>query len=186
MLQDLDKAVESGGDKILIVMHQLGSHGPAYNKHCPPEFHQFPNSCNKKQLIDCSKEQVTSAYDNTILYTDYFLGKTINFLKNYKEANTAMIYLSDHGESLGENGVYLHGLPYMIAPEEQIHIPFILWLSPHFVSSFKIDKKCLNQLQNEKISHDNLFHSMLGLVNINTSYLDNSLNIFSACRVGDH
>jgi lipid A ethanolaminephosphotransferase len=107
----------------------------------------------------------------------------IHFLqKNARQYNTALLYMSDHGESLGENGIYLHGLPYKFAPDEQIHIPFILWLSPEFSSSFNIDTECLKQYNSESYSHDNLFHSVLGMLDIQTSEYDAEQDIFNRCR----
>ena len=93
-----------------------------------------------------------------------------------------MIYVSDHGESLGENDMYLHGLPYFMAPDEQIHVPYLVWLSDQFKSNLKINSGCLVQNSANKYSHDNLFHSVLGLMNVNTNIYDAELDLFAPCR----
>jgi lipid A ethanolaminephosphotransferase len=169
---------------IVVVMHQMGSHGPAYYKRTPQAFKKFQPECNTSSLQDCSREQVTNAYDNTILYTDYFLSKVIQFLKDTEpHAETAMLYLSDHGESLGENNIYLHGLPYAIAPNVQRHIPWISWLSNDYLNRLKISSECLNQSKSKKMSHDNYFHTVLGLLDIQTSEYKLDLDVYAPCRI---
>jgi len=159
------------------VLHQMGNHGPAYYKRYPKEFEKFKPTCKTNQLEQCSKEEISNAYDNAILYTDYFLSKVINLLKQNDDLETAMIYLSDHGESLGENGLYLHGLPYFIAPKEQTHIPMIMWFSKTLQQS--IDTKKIKQKQNEKYSQDNIFHTILGIINIKTKIYNKKQDILS-------
>ncbi|MCX7066533.1 MAG: phosphoethanolamine--lipid A transferase [Methylococcales bacterium] len=183
LLQGLQEKIAQFTNDGVIVLHQKGSHGPAYYQRYPEAFKKFTPECATNQVQDCPREQIINAYDNSILYTDYFLSQVIHFLqKNAKQYNTALLYMSDHGESLGENGIYLHGLPYKIAPDAQIHIPFILWLSPEFASSFNIDTACLKQHSNEAYSHDNLFHSVLGMLDIQTGDYDAELDIFNRCR----
>jgi lipid A ethanolaminephosphotransferase len=134
MLTGLDDYIANHpyGD-ILIVLHQMGSHGPAYYKRYPEAFHVFEPTCDTNQLDDCSAAEIGNAYDNTIVYTDHFLARVIEFLGNYDDRfETAMLYVSDHGESLGESGVYLHGLPYWIAPYTQIKVPLIMWFGENF------------------------------------------------------
>ena len=155
---------ESDGD-IVIVLHQMGNHGPAYYKRYPSSFEKFTPVCQTNQLENCTDIEIGNAYDNAILYTDYFLEEVITFLKTYdSHFQTAMYYMSDHGESLGENGLYLHGLPYMLAPETQKHVASIMW----FGSSYKVDRQAMWAKENEKISHDNYFHTVLGLMEIGT------------------
>lgn len=183
LLHDLQNFIDRLEHNALIILHQKGSHGPAYYKRHPAAFTQFSPECTSGEVQDCTQEQITNAYDNTILYTDYFLMKVVEFLtKNSTKFNTAMWYMSDHGESLGENGIYLHGLPYFLAPDQQIHIPFILWLSPELSNSFKIDTDCLKQNSQNRYSHDNLFHSLLGLFYVNTTIYDPALDIFKKCN----
>lgn len=167
----VDKKVE--GD-ILIVLHQMGNHGPAYYKRYPASFEKFSPVCETNQFDECTVEEINNAYDNALLYTDYFLSQTIELLKrNSKEFNTAMIYMSDHGESLGEYGVYLHGLPYSMAPDTQKHIAAVAW----FGESFKLDPKILRDKSKNQYSHDNLFHTVLGLMEVETSVYDAGLDI---------
>lgn len=183
LLQGLQEKIDTFKNDGVIVLHQKGSHGPAYYQHYPDTFKKFMPECTSNQVQECSREQIVNAYNNSILYTDYFLTQVIHFLqKNANQYNTALLYMSDHGESLGENGIYLHGLPYKFAPDEQIHIPFILWLSPEFANSFNIDTECLKQQSNEAYSHDNLFHSVLGMLDIQTGEYDAELDIFNRCR----
>ena len=168
MLVNLQSYVDVQNDKdILIVLHTMGSHGPAYYKRYPDKFKVFTPICKTNQLNECSNEQINNAYDNTIVYTDYFLSKTINFLKsNQSQFKTAMFYMSDHGESLGEHGLYLHGMPYFIAPKEQIHVGSILWFGDEFSKDIEIE--LLNKKANTKLSHDGVFHTLLGLMNVET------------------
>jgi lipid A ethanolaminephosphotransferase len=183
LLQGLQQRIDRFLNDGVIVLHQKGSHGPAYYQRYPETFKKFTPECEINQVQDCPREQIVNAYDNTILYTDYFLNQVIQFLqKNTDRYNTALLYISDHGESLGENGIYLHGLPYTLAPDEQIHIPFIVWLSPEFANSSNIDTECLKQHSGEAYSHDNLFHSLLGMLDIQTHEYDPELDIFNHCR----
>jgi lipid A ethanolaminephosphotransferase len=183
LLQGLQEKIAAFKNDSVIVLYQKGSHDPAYYQRSPQAFKKFTPECRSNQIYDCPREQVINAYDNSILYTDYFLTQVIHFLqKNAEQYNTALLYMSDHGESLGENGIYLHGLPYKFAPDEQTHIPFILWLSPEFASGFNIDSECLKQRSTEAYSHDNLFHSVLGMLDIQTGEYDAELDIFNACR----
>jgi len=160
---------------IFIVLHQMGNHGPAYYKRYPSEFERFIPVCKTNQLEDCSKEEINNAYDNAILYTDYFLSKVIELLKkNDQDFETAMFYVSDHGESLGENRLYLHGLPNFIAPDTQTHIPAIIWIGDHFDD---IDIRLLSKKRNNKYSQDNIFHTILGFMEIETSVYDRKMDI---------
>jgi len=183
LLNNLQNYIDEREKDTLIVLHQKGSHGPSYHLRVPQQFKTFTPICENSQVNECSKESLVNAYDNTILYTDYFLEQVIKALKqNSDKFNTAMIYMSDHGESLGENNMYLHGLPYMIAPDEQIHVPFILWFSDQLKSSLGINSECLEQKSTSKYSHDNLFHSVLGLMNVSTNIYDTELDLFAPCR----
>jgi len=183
LLQDLQDYVDRLDDDALIVLHQKGSHGPTYNLREPEEFKVFQPECGTNQLRECSDEEIVNAYDNTIVYTDYFLSQVISFLKaNSEKSDTAMIYVSDHGESLGENNLYLHGLPYFIAPEEQKHVPFLVWMSEGFGRDNGIDEEVLRREEDREISHDNLFHSVLGLMDVKTKLYDARLDIFAPAR----
>jgi lipid A ethanolaminephosphotransferase len=159
MLSGLDKYIETRKHKdILIVLHQMGNHGPEYYRRYPKEFARFQPMCMSGELNTCSKEEIDNAYDNAILYTDYFLSNVIELLKKYDDQfATAMLYLSDHGESLGEHGIYLHAAPYVIAPKEQTHIPAILWTGKHF----DYDVADIRPFENYPLSHDDLFCSLM-------------------------
>ena len=163
MLQGLQDYIDRQQGDILIVLHSMGSHGPAYFKRYPREFERFTPACNTLELSQCSNAEIINAYDNTILYTDHFLSKAIELLKhNTPKYETSMFYVSDHGESLGESGIYLHGMPYMIAPDAQIKVPIITWAS----SSSDIDIKRSIELRDVKNSHDAVFNTLLTLFEI--------------------
>lgn len=161
----------------------LGSHGPVYYRRYPTDMALFSPDCNTSNFAECSLEQIVNAYDNTIVYTDKILAELIDVLisKQNQFAST-MIYMSDHDESLGEKGLYLHGMPYFIAPREQTHIPFISWFSPEFLKQNNLSKVCLKNITTTAASHDNLFHLILGVMDIKTKVYDKSLDLFSACR----
>ncbi len=183
LLYELQARLDQLNSDAVIVLHQNGSHGPAYFKRHPPQFTKFTPECVTGEMQDCTQEQIINAYDNTILYTDYFLAQVIDLLsKNAARFNTALWYMSDHGESLGENGLYLHGLPYFLAPDQQVHIPFMLWLSPEIRASMKIDEACIKQQRQTRYSHDNLFHSVLGLMRVQTTIYQVSADLFAGCR----
>lgn len=164
---------------IVIVLHQMGNHGPAYYKRYPKPFEKFTPVCETNQLEECSKEKITNAYDNALLYTDYFLSKVIGLLKeNDEHYKTAMFYLSDHGESLGESGLYLHGFPYAIAPDAQKHVPAVMW----FGKQFGIDKERLKRRSSQPYTHDYLFHTLLGFVEVNSTVYRPELDILQGIR----
>ena len=169
---------------VVLVMHPMGSHGPAYHKRSPAAFKRFMPECASNVLSDCSTQELVNAFDNTIAYTDHFLASTIAWLKaRDKLADTAMVYVSDHGESLGENNLYLHGLPYAIAPDVQKHVPWITWLSGGFERRSGITMACLRQHADTRLTHDNLFHSILGLIDVRTSAYRRELDMHTVCAV---
>jgi lipid A ethanolaminephosphotransferase len=164
-------------------MHQMGSHGPAYFKRTPAEFKKFTPECTDTSLSQCDQQQVINAYDNTILFTDHFLSQVIGWLKTKeKTATTAMLYVSDHGESLGEKNIYLHGLPYSVAPPEQTTVPLITWLSPSFEQRSRINTRCLQTQRDKPLSHDHVFHSVLGLMAVKTSAYQQERDFFASCE----
>lgn len=178
MLSNLQSFIDEKktGD-IFIVLHQMGNHGPAYYKRYTKDFEKFTPICNTNQLEDCSKEEIGNTYDNVILYTDYFLSEVIGLLKkNDEDFQSAMLYVSDHGESLGENGLYLHGMPRFIAPDTQLHVPAVMWFSDSFVNP---NIASLQGKQGNNYSHDNVFHTVLGLMEIETSVYDKKLDIIN-------
>ena len=170
---------------VVLVMHQMGSHGPAYFKRAPADAKPFGPECVSQTLSDCRVEHVRNAYDNTIAYTDRFLGRTLAWLDAQSgQYDTGMIYLSDHGESLGENGLYLHGLPYAVAPEQQVKVPMVAWLSRGMQRRTGVEPRCLQGRASQALSHDHLFHSVLGLMDVKTQVHDRRLDIFSWCAPG--
>ena len=190
MLRGLDERIaqlpaERRARGVVVFVHQMGSHGPAYYKRTPAGFKKFMPECTTNALQQCPREQVVNAFDNTILYNDHFLASAIDWLKQRdKQWAPAMVYLSDHGESLGENNLYLHGLPYRFAPDAQKHVPWIFWLSPTFERQSGITLACLARQQGEKLSHDHYFHSTLGLLGVQTQVHDPARDVFTSCRAG--
>ena len=188
MLHELDQRIqtlpaERRAKGVVVVMHQMGSHGPAYYKRVPDNFRKFQPECKSNALQECSREQVVNSFDNTILYTDYFLAQAIQWLKK-SEATTApaLLYVSDHGESLGENNVYLHGLPYRVAPDVQKRVPWITWLSPRFEKQSGLINTCLKNKTDTALTHDNYFHSVLGLMNVSSEVYQEKLDVHASCR----
>jgi len=184
LLERLPEIIAQATEDLVIVLHQKGSHGPAYSKRYPAAFAKFGPVCTTNALETCSRESIVAAYDNSILYTDHFLNQAIELLKDTgrrTSVNTALMYFSDHGESLGEHNLYLHGAPYVISPAEQREVPMMLWLSDGFRERFGIDQRCLAARTGQAFSHDNVFHSVLGMLNVNTAVYNPRLDMFSPC-----
>ena len=168
----------------VIVLHTIGSHGPTYYNRYPAAFRKFTPTCDTSQIQTCTQEQLVNTYDNTILYIDYIVDKAIKLLQSKQDKfTTSLVYLSDHGESLGEDGVYLHGLPYSIAPETQKHIPMLIWLSEDYQKRYGVDNQCLQkEAQQKHFSQDNLFSTMLGITGVSTKEYRAQDDILTACR----
>jgi len=181
LLHDLPAEIRAHPGDQVIVLHQLGNHGPAYYLRHPPEFRQFTPACETVDLGKCTRDAIINSYDNALLYTDAVLAHTIATLRALDEYDTAMMYLSDHGESLGEKGLYLHGMPYAIAPQEQLKVPMVMWFSPSFAASRVLDLSCLRQRAHTSASHDHLFSSILGLMQVNTAVYDPAYDLFGGC-----
>ena len=179
LLQGLDKRIQNTTGEQLYALHMIGSHGPTYWKRYPENMAVFTPACNRSDIENCSDEEITNVYDNTLVYSDYVIAQTIAKLKTYSDKyNVVMLYISDHGESLGENGLYLHGAPYMIAPKEQTHVPFYIWMSDDYANQKGIDKASIvSKAVTGEYSHDNLFHTLLGLYGVKTTARDNTLDI---------
>lgn len=183
LLQDLQPLIDHLDKDTVLVLHQMGSHGPEYFKRYPRAFERFTPVCHSNALETCSRESIVNAYDNTIAYTDHVLASLIDILRrNGEKVDSAMIYLADHGESLGEYNLYLHGTPYLLAPEEQKHVPMITWFSEGYQRAFQLDSRCLQGKRDAALSQDNLFHSLLGLLKVNTQAYESSLDLFTGCR----
>lgn len=184
LLDKLDDYIQKLDNDGIIILHQMGSHGPTYYQRYPAAQRKFDPTCDTKQIQDCDKVKLVNTYDNSIVYTDYILDKTISLLeKNSDKFATSMIYVSDHGESLGENGMYLHGAPYAIAPSQQTHVPMMIWTSDDYRNSQKLNQDCLSkEAKQNTFSHDNLFHSLLGIFDIQTNQYKPELDMFRSCR----
>ena len=183
LLDNLDGWIGSVKTDTVLVLHQIGSHGPAYFARYPEKFRRFTPDCRSAEFSDCTREEIVNAYDNTILYTDHILAGLIDRLKTVEDRlDVSMLYMSDHGESLGELGLYLHGAPYMIAPGEQTHVPFVLWLGKDAKAGYSA--ACLDAETQKPQSHDNLFHTVLGLMRVETKVRDPALDLVSPCRLG--
>ena len=164
-----EQILASKKNKILIVLHTSTSHGPTYSKKYPAQFEIFKPVCNSVELGNCSHTELVNAYDNTIVYTDYLLANVIEDLKQLQEYKSAMIFVSDHGESLGENNLYMHGLPRSIAPKQQYEIPFIVWTSDNSARQMK---------PNKILTQNYVFHSVLNFLNIQSPVYKEQMNIF--------
>lgn len=184
LFADLPHYLDNIQNDTLIVLHMIGSHGPTYYQRYPKEFQKFTPTCDTNEINRCSQDALINTYDNTIVYTDFIINKGINLLKNYDQRyNTSLMYISDHGESLGENNIYLHGMPYAIAPKEQKTVPLLLWLSDQYKKEQTIDKTCLDtEAKGKEFSQDNLFHSLLGLFNVKTQEYTTQLDLLTSCR----
>ncbi|HVI58923.1 MAG TPA: phosphoethanolamine--lipid A transferase [Luteimonas sp.] len=175
------RIVPDGRDRI-VVLHQLGNHGPAYYQRYPPAFRRFTPTCDTEQLGDCSRQRIVNSYDNAVLYTDHVLARTIEMLKDEPGYDTALVYVSDHGESLGENGLFLHGVPHAIAPSQQTHVPMVMWFSPGFARRQGLDLACVRQIAQGPASHDNLFPTILGMFRVRTRLYDPQLDLLRRCE----
>eukprot|EP01030_Chromulinospumella_sphaerica_P006044 gene6044-5914_t len=183
LLQGLQHFIDTLDKDTVLVLHQMGSHGPEYYKRYPKEFEHFTPVCQSNALNNCSRESIINGYDNTLVYTDHVLSTLIDLLRsNQDKVDTAMLYLSDHGESLGEYNLFLHGTPYMLAPEQQKHVAMLAWFSDSYQKSFSVDTHCLQMSREKPLSQDNLFHSMLGLLEVNSKVYNQDLDMFSGCR----
>lgn len=189
LLQGLDQQIAGmkgkQGSK-LVAFHLMGSHGPTYYRRYPAADRVFLPDCPRSDIENCSNEELVNTYDNTIRYTDKVLSQLIAKLKTLEsQYNVGLVYLSDHGESLGAMGLYLHGTPYKFAPDDQTRVPLLTWFSPQLQRDRQLDQDCLRQEAGSKrFSHDNLFHSMLGIMDVQTQAYDGKLDLFKPCRAG--
>ncbi|HBR6998771.1 TPA: phosphoethanolamine transferase EptA [Klebsiella aerogenes] len=184
LFHKLDSYIDNLQQDGIIVLHTIGSHGPTYYNRYPAEFKKFTPTCNTNEIQSCTQQQLTNTYDNTILYVDYVVDKAIKLLQSKQDRfTTSLVYLSDHGESLGEDGVYLHGLPYSIAPDTQKHVPMLLWLSPDYQQRYGVSSQCLQQqAKTNDYSQDNLFSTLLGLLGVDTREYQAKDDLLTPCR----
>ncbi len=183
LLDGLKERLAAINKDTVIVLHMMGSHGPTYYKRYPERFKHFAPTCDTADLQNCTAEEIANTYDNTLVYTDYILSSAIDMLKRHPRLASGLLYVSDHGESLGEKNLYLHGLPYAIAPDVQKKVPMVLWLSETAQQADKIDMECLkNAAAKTAYAHDNFFHTVLSLLNIRTRTYDKTLDILEPCK----
>lgn len=182
LLDGLDEEIAPGPGDRVVVLHQLGNHGPSYYLRYPSQFKRFAPTCESADLGRCDRQSIVNTYDNALLYTDHFLARVIEYLQRHDAYDTALVYVSDHGESLGEKGLYLHGVPYAIAPREQVKVPMVMWFSPGFVVDARLDVACLRHEADAPASHDNLFPSVLGLMDVRSEVYDTGRDLFARCR----
>lgn len=184
LFHGLEEYIDNLKGNGIIVLHTIGSHGPTYYNRYPKALRTFSPTCDSNEIQNCSQEQLVNTYDNTIINVDYIVDKAIKLLQS-KQNNftTSLVYLSDHGESLGENGVYLHGLPWSIAPDTQKRVPMLIWLSPDYQQRYGVDYTCMkNHAKTNNYSHDNLFSTLLGLTGVSTHEYQAGDDILSPCR----
>lgn len=164
-----EEILASPKPKVLVILHTSTSHGPTYYKKYPADFEVFKPVCTSVELAKCTQEELINAYDNTIVYTDYMLHKVIETLKELPEYKSAMLYVSDHGESLGEKNLYyMHGLPMSLAPKEQYEIPFIIWKSSNS-----------NPIKPLKtLSQHYVFHSVLNFLSVQSPVYNSEMSVF--------
>jgi lipid A ethanolaminephosphotransferase len=183
LVNNLAKRIESQTKDQVIFLHQMGSHGPAYYHRIPPEFLHNTPSCLSSNLSDCTAQEVENTYNDTVRYTEYVISKAISELESISDRyDTALVYVSDHGESTGEKGLYLHGIPRFLAPSEQTHVPALLWMSDNYLNSRQISLDCMKHTQHRAYSHDYISHTLLGLLDIETSAYQANMDLKDGCH----
>lgn len=185
MLQDLAARLDTLQHDTVVIFHAIGSHGPAYAQRYPPQFEVFRPACRSNELQRCSTQEIVNAYDNSIVYTDYVLSQQIELLQAHADRlDSLLLYVSDHGESLGEQGIYLHGMPYSFAPQVQKEVPMLLWASQGYVERTGLRMGCLRARAHDAVSHDNLYHTVLGAMALRDAIYDPSMDLLARCRPG--
>jgi lipid A ethanolaminephosphotransferase len=186
LLRGLDerlRALQGSRGTQLLVLHMLGNHGPSYYRRYPPAFERFTPACRSDDLAQCTRQEIVNAYDNALLYTDQVLASLIGTLDVHADkVDSAMLFVSDHGESLGEKNLFLHGVPYLIAPSEQTQVPMVFWSSSGFAQSAGLNNDCLRERARQPAQHDNLFHSLLALLDVQTSLYAADMDFTQGCR----
>ena len=181
-LNPLKQALPTLKRDTVLFIHMIGSHGPAYFLRYPAEAEVFAPACRTAEFADCTTDEIVNSYDNSIRFTDHVIAQTIDLLAAQSDVIPAVFFLSDHGESLGEDGLYLHAAPYFLAPDTQTQVPMVMWLSPLYQQELKVDLACLKTKADAELSQDNVFHTVLGLMDVVTTVRDDSLDLATACR----
>jgi lipid A ethanolaminephosphotransferase len=183
MLGDLAARLEKVQHDTVVVFHTIGSHGPAYSERYPPQFEIFKPACRSNELQRCSTEEIVNAYDNSIAYTDYMLSRQIELLQTHADRlDSVLLYASDHGESLGEQGIYLHGMPYSFAPRVQKEVPMLFWASSGYLQRTGLSMACMRGRAHDAVSHDNIYHTVLGAMAVRDAVYDSSMDLLASCR----
>ena len=183
LLHGLSKRLDAAKGTQVLVLHMLGNHGPSYFRRYPPQFAKFLPACQNDDLARCTREEIVNAYDNALLYTDDVLAQLMGQLEaRAGSVDSSVIYVSDHGESLGEKGLFLHGMPYAIAPGEQTRVPMVMWFSGGMQRALNLDTACLSKRARQSAAHDHLFHSVLGMLDVKTSLYEPELDLLAGCR----
>ncbi len=183
LLRGLDQRLKTAQGTQVLVLHMLGNHGPSYFRRYPPAFEHFKPVCTNDDLGRCTQEEIVNAYDNALRYTDHVLSTVIDTLRSQAaNVDSAMVFVSDHGESLGENNLFLHGIPYAFAPKQQTEVPMAWWMSEGYAARLNLNGACLKQRAAEPASHDHLFHSLLGLLDVQTTVYESAFDLTAACR----
>ena len=183
LLQGLRDGLAAAASDSLLVLHMKGSHGPAYYKRYPPAGRRFEPTCDTNEIQHCGVDALRNTYDNGIAYTSEVLAKQIDLLAAQAgRVDSVLLYISDHGESLGERNIYLHGLPKMLAPREQTHVPMLAWLSTGAWQRLGVNEAALRQLAAQPLTHDNLAPTLLGLLGVRTSAVRVELDLMALAR----
>jgi lipid A ethanolaminephosphotransferase len=183
MLNDLAARLDTVQHDTVVIFHAIGSHGPAYSERYPPQFEIFKPACRSNELQRCSREEIVNAYDNSIAYTDYVLSRQIELLQAHADRlDSVLLYASDHGESLGEQGIYLHGMPYSFAPRVQREVPMLFWASHGYQERTGLSMACMRSHAHDAVSHDNVYHTVLGAMAVHDAVYDPAMDLFAGCR----
>ena len=154
----------------VLFLHMMGSHGPAYYRRSDDARKAFEPECTDADLGGCPRETVVNAYDNSIRYTDHVLAEMIRSLQGASNLiDAALLYLSDHGESLGESGLYLHGAPWWMAPAEQTQVPAVFWMNDGWAKTFRVSRDKLQARASGEVTQESLYHTVLGLVGVKST-----------------
>jgi lipid A ethanolaminephosphotransferase len=178
----IDRTLATITRNTVLVLHMIGNHGPAYHLRYPPARAAFAPDCTSAEFARCTLPEIVNAYDDAIRQTDHVLSETIDRLAASDKITGAMLYVSDHGESLGESGLFLHAAPMFMAPETQTKVPMVLWTAPGFRDALGLDHACLRKAATRPTSHDAVFSSVLGLLDVATTARDPARDITAACR----
>jgi lipid A ethanolaminephosphotransferase len=185
MLDDLAARLDTVQHDTVVILHMIGSHGPAYSERYPPQFEIFKPACRSNELQRCSHEEIVNAYDNTIAYTDYLLSRQIGLLQQHAgRLDSVLLYASDHGESLGEQGIYLHGMPYAFAPRVQKEVPMLFWASSGYLERTGLSMSCMRAHAHDAVGHDNVYHTVLGAMAVRDAVYDPAMDLLAPCRTG--